>query len=223
MMLLLVRHGQSTWNLERRIQGWQDPPLSSAGRDQAKRMAARLEGLRLEAVFSSTLQRAEQTAQPLARATGARLILDERLREQQLGVLEGLTTAEVRARYPDRWQRMQQSSLWVDFPQAEPLDALAARVEGFVRQHLTPDGRGGRAVVTHGGTLGVLLGHLLEVGERGRRSRPFAFANASLTLLRHDRDRWRLELLNCTRHLDNDPLRELVGSPSEHTDGEGGR
>ena len=93
MRIRLVRHGQSTWNAERRVQGQQDPPLSELGREQARSLS--LHGV---PVLCSDLRRTRETA---ALAGAADVTLHRRLREQGLGVLEGLPLDEALAAYPD--------------------------------------------------------------------------------------------------------------------------
>ena len=100
MRLVLWRHGQTAWNAERRFQGQSDIPLDEAGQAQAERAARLLAGLRPDLIVSSDLIRATGTAAPLARLTGLDVILDKDLRERHGGGWEGLTDAEIRARYP---------------------------------------------------------------------------------------------------------------------------
>ena len=120
-MLILVRHGRTAWNLEGRFQGRADIPLDEEGRAQAERVAAELAALAERAeqadqrptgrwdpvVLSSDLIRARATAVPVAAALGAPLVVDEALREVDVGAWEGLTRAEAEARYPEEYR------LWV--------------------------------------------------------------------------------------------------------------
>lgn len=89
----LVRHGQSTWNADRRVQGQQDPPLTPLGHEQADLAAAALPG-GIDAVICSDLRRAQQTAELIARRHGLQAVPDKRLREQGLGIIEGLSLSE---------------------------------------------------------------------------------------------------------------------------------
>jgi len=97
---VLWRHGQTTWNAERRFQGQSDIPLDATGQAQAQRAARLLAGLRPDMIVSSDLSRAANTAAPLARLTGLDVILDKDLRERHGGQWEGLTDTEIRARFP---------------------------------------------------------------------------------------------------------------------------
>src|SRR5690348_13914028 len=102
--LLLVRHGESTWNAARRMQGQLDPPLSERGLAQALEVGERLAGRRLGAFYCSDLVRARQTAELIASAVGMDPVPDPGLREIALGAWEGKTREEVMAEYPEEWE-----------------------------------------------------------------------------------------------------------------------
>jgi broad specificity phosphatase PhoE len=99
--LMLVRHGESEWNAQRRYQGQSDVPLSALGRRQAELIAERLAGGKIDAVYASDLARAWETARPIAEKNGLKVISEPRLRELKFGVLEGLTFDEAQAHYPE--------------------------------------------------------------------------------------------------------------------------
>ena len=156
--ILLLRHGQSTWNAERRWQGWADPPLSEHGREQARGAAAALTGKGLEVVASSDLARARETADIIAAAIGAaEVIVEEGLRERNVGEWSGLTDVEIHARWPgmlDAWRAGELAVL----PGGEG-DINVRVVAGLDRLW---DLSAGRAVVavTHGGVIRGLERHL---------------------------------------------------------------
>ncbi|MGC8875097.1 MAG: histidine phosphatase family protein, partial [Chloroflexia bacterium] len=150
-LLYLVRHGRTEWNNAGRLQGQSDPPLNERGRQQAREAATALEGIPFQAVYSSDLRRARQTAQELVERTGLPLRFDRRLREIALGEWEGLTAADIASRWPDLWE------VWARYPsRVRPpggeslleletrvraaLDEIASRHEGVVAvfTHLLP-------------------------------------------------------------------------------------
>ncbi|UCJ15286.1 histidine phosphatase family protein [Pseudomonas sp. MM211] len=104
MKLLLVRHGQTAFNLEHRYLGALDPPLNDAGIAQAQRLRAQLPDS-IDVVISSPLLRARQTAEVLRHDTAAAVITDDAFRERNVGVFEGLTQDEARTAFPDLWAR----------------------------------------------------------------------------------------------------------------------
>ena len=99
----MLRHGRTAWNAERRFQGQADPPLDEVGRVQAYEVASLITALRPELIISSDLQRATQTAAPIAQLAGLEVVIDKRLRERSLGHWEGLTRDEVEQRFPDEF------------------------------------------------------------------------------------------------------------------------
>lgn len=103
MKLILLRHGRTAWNAERRYQGQADPPLDDVGRAQAVEVAGLVAALRPDLLVTSDAARARQTAEPIGSVTGLQLRLEPRLRERSLGHWEGLTRDEVAQRYPDEF------------------------------------------------------------------------------------------------------------------------
>lgn len=106
--VLLIRHGETDWNVGARIQGHTDIPLNARGREQALRLGQAYAGETLHAVYASDLARAHDTAQALARACGAPLAREPALRERHFGVFEGLTFHQIASDWPalaERWRR----------------------------------------------------------------------------------------------------------------------
>jgi broad specificity phosphatase PhoE len=150
--VLLVRHGESTWNVEGRWQGRADPPLSPEGERQARDTAAAVDGV--SAIWSSDLARARRTAELLA-AAGVAVRLDARLRERDVGSWAGLTTAEIDERYPGWIAAGRRPPGW------ERDDALRARCWPALRAieaSLATEDDG--VVVTHGGLIRVVAAAL---------------------------------------------------------------
>ena len=188
--LFVLRHGQTAWNAEARIQGQLDIPLDETGRWQAERLAERDAEAQAEAqadeplaaIYSSDLQRAWSTAQPLALRTGAPLIADPRLRERGFGSFEGRTYAEIESTQPEdarRWRQREPGfapgggERLLDFyPRCvDAVLALAARHPGQVI-----------AVVAHGGVLDCLYRAATGVALEAPRSWPVANATVNRLL-----------------------------------------
>jgi broad specificity phosphatase PhoE len=169
--LLLARHGQSDWNAARRWQGFADRPLNERGRAQAEELADRLAEIALDAVYSSDLQRARDTAAAVARRRGLEPIELEALREVNVGSWEGLTRDEAETRFPEGFSRWQNGGTgWDD---GETYGEMSRRVIGAVSE-IAERHPGGRVlVVAHGGPIRAI--HAAALGldvEAYRRVRP---------------------------------------------------
>ncbi|HLW37236.1 MAG TPA: histidine phosphatase family protein [Candidatus Eremiobacteraceae bacterium] len=131
MQVLLVRHGETTWNLEGRYQGRKDPPLSHRGLLQAQALAQRLHAEPIAAVFSSPLKRAAQTAQVCADALGLEVTLDSRLLEISHGAWEGKLRSEIAQSQGEMLALWHEHPERVRFPGGEGLADVRDRVTGF--------------------------------------------------------------------------------------------
>jgi probable phosphoglycerate mutase len=159
--IILWRHGQTSWNVERRFQGTTDVPLTEAGVAQARRAARLLVALKPDAIIASDLQRAADTAAELAGLTGLEVALDEGLRETYAGVWQGLTHEEIIERHGEEyaaWKRGEAVRRGGGELEAE----VAERAAPVVLRHAEklPD-EGTLVVVSHGGTIRTTIGRLL--------------------------------------------------------------
>lgn len=155
--LLLLRHGQSSWNAEGRWQGWADPPLSPLGEAQARAAAGRLAGAGLTAVVSSDLDRARGTAGIVAGELGLPVLPPEPdLRERDIGDWSGLTTAEIEQGWPG-WLTAWRAGELERPPNGESRAEIAARVMAVLERLAA--GEGTVLVVTHGGVIHLVQDH----------------------------------------------------------------
>jgi broad specificity phosphatase PhoE len=178
--VVILRHGRTAWNAERRFQGQADPPLDEVGRAQAYEVASLIAALRPELVVSSDLQRATQTAAPLARLLGLEVQTEKGLRERSLGHWEGLTRDEVEVRYPDEY------SDWaagrdVSRRGGETRDQVAERAVA-VFQSLPPVDVA--VLVTHSATAMALCAEVLSLPQDVHVLSPLA--NCHWSELRYD-------------------------------------
>ena len=153
--LLLVRHAETEWNRVGRWQGHADPPLNEAGRAQARALAETLAGQQVDAIYTSDLRRAAETAAILGAALGRPVTPDPDLREIDVGSWSGLTRDEVAERFPD----------WTTHDGESP-DELQTRVVDAVRRIARRHPDGLVLIVTHGGSIRSLERHIHGRSER---------------------------------------------------------
>ena len=182
--LVVWRHGQTTYNVERRFQGQSDVPLNEVGLRQAAEAARYLAALRPSAIFSSDLSRASVTADALARLTGLSVQLDKDLRERSGGSWEGLTEAEIRERFPV------ERATWTP-ADGESAQAVADRASAAL-ERISASMPGGTTavVVSHGAALGMAVARVLQIPWEPRVLGPFG--NCRWSVLTRRGSRWRL-------------------------------
>ena len=195
-----MRHGQSTWNHEHRIQGQLDPPLSAEGRRQAARLSRRLAGRTFAGFYSSDLKRAIETSRMIGEAIGIAPTPMPELREIYLGEWEGLRTEDLALRFPQAWASWTQEPNWDLVPGGEGSSPFEARVgvalDSIFKQHQEGD----VLVVTHGGVIQIALHRV--VGRPGRGIFPFRIQNASMTVIEMRDGRLTVGGVNDIGHLE---------------------
>lgn len=158
--LLLLRHGQSTWNAEGRWQGWADPPLSPLGEAQAVAAAERLAATGLRYAVSSDLQRARRTAELITERLGLEVLgVEPDLRERNIGDWSGLTTVEIEQGWPG-WLAAWRAGDLDRPPNGETREEIAARVMRVLERLAASEHEGAVLVVTHGGVIHLVQDHL---------------------------------------------------------------
>ena len=154
--LLFIRHGETDWNRQQRFQGQIDVPLNALGHAQAARLGQRLAGETHDALFSSDLTRARETAAPLAAAWGRQPVLVPGLREQSFGVLEGLDVPAIQQQHGALWQQWLEHRADFALPGGESLRQFHTRVIEAVRELAAASAGQRLVIVTHGGVLDML-------------------------------------------------------------------
>lgn len=154
--LIAVRHGETAWNVDTRIQGHLDIPLNDTGQWQARQLARALSDEPLTAIYTSDLARAHATAQAVADATGAPLATDTGLRERSFGQFQGRTFTEIAAEQPEQARRWRQRDPEYAPAGGESLLALRDRVTGTADRLAARHPGGLVLLVAHGGVLDVL-------------------------------------------------------------------
>lgn len=201
MRLILVRHGETPWNVTLQYQGQANVPLNERGREQALRAAARLTRYGVTRLYSSDLARAWQTAELIGTTIGLTPVAIPELREIDVGQWEGLTPEELYRRFPDHMAEYRRDPARTVRLGGESYAQLQARaliaLQQIQDQHQPGDIV---AAVSHGGTIRALLCHVigLDLDRFGR----MWIDNGSLTELRLGRNGWRLMRLNDNAHVE---------------------
>lgn len=198
--VMLVRHGETVWNTEGRLQGHLDSPLTDRGVAQAEATASRLGGIRIDALYSSDLGRALGTAKRIGQATDCPIIPEPRLRERALGVFEGLDTVQIRSRYPEEWERFTSRDPDFRVPRGESSRERVERTRSLLEEVAETHAGGTVLLVTHGGILDAVF--RLVVGLPLETPRTFKIWNAGLNLIsRTAGEPWMIELWGDTGSL----------------------
>jgi probable phosphoglycerate mutase len=194
--LIVWRHGNTDWNAANRVQGQTDVPLNDLGRQQATDAAELLARLRPDALVSSDLRRAAETAAALAALTGRSVTYDDRLRERNFGVWEGLTMSEVAKTRPEEYARWTAGADVIG-GDVETLDDLGKRVADALQSAADLVTPGGTVVVaTHGAAARSGIGHLLGWPREQLRTLR-ALQNCHWVELTHDTTRgWQIATYN---------------------------
>lgn len=195
----LVRHGETDWNGEKRIQGQIDIDLNARGEAQARAVAGGLKGHSFAAVYSSDLRRAWHTARIAAAALGLAVSPAPTLRERHFGVMQGVTAGEAREQLPHAHHHHQARTPDYDFDSGESLIAFAARVMRGLDE--LAERHPGQSVLafTHGGVLDIA--YRAATSRALDAPRDFALPNAALNWLERDERGWRLISWADSRHL----------------------
>lgn len=197
--LCLVRHGETEWNAEGRVQGQTDIPLSPVGVRQAHASAAHLAQHDFSAVYSSDLTRVRQTAEPAAQKLALPLQFDSDLRERHYGIFERLLYGEVKARYPELYARFHEKDPDFDFETGESLrvfyDRSLRAVTRIAERHVGEQ----VLVFTHGGVLDMVYRHARALGLAAARD--YGIPNCGLNWIEITPSGWQVHRWADVAHL----------------------
>jgi len=194
--LMLIRHGVTRWNKERRYCGRKDIELSNEGKSQVKLLSSRLNTVRFDKIYCSNRKRAIQTARILFKRE--KIIRHQGLREIDFGVLEGLRYEEIMQKYGHVYEKWLKDSFKNNIPEAEPMNIFKKRVEGAIKKIVRSNHDKTIAVVCHGGVIGIFVNGILK-------KRDFWHcvpSPASITIIEYKQGRPGLRAFNDTEHLE---------------------
>lgn len=197
--LIIVRHGQTEWNIAGIRQGHLDSRLTERGMAQAKALAQRLARERFSALYSSDLGRAVQTAMAIADLTGHEIVTDPRLRERHLGIFQGLNGNEILEKYPE--ERRMLRTLGPDYviPGGESMKQQVERNVAYLNDLAHKHVGETIVVVTHGGVVSGFFRHTLAIPLDAPRR--FEFVNAGVNVFAYEEEYWMLLTWGDVSHL----------------------
>ena len=186
---IIIRHGETLWNREHRIQGQLDSGLSPTGLAQAVAVGRALKGQGVERLFVSDLGRTVQTATPIAEATGLKMELDARLRERHFGIFQSLTPEEIALRHPEGYARWQAREPDFAMEGGESLTQFRARLSACLEE-IAAACPAKVAIITHGGALDAL--YRIATGTPYSTARDWPLSNASINDIVIENGKWSL-------------------------------
>ncbi len=193
----IVRHGETAYNAEHRWQGHLDIELSEKGIAQANQVAQYLQQFPIQAIFSSDLKRCQQTAQPIAKLLNLRVQQDSRLREINLGILQGKTSQQMEAEQPEIMAKWASRDMNYRLPDGESRADLQERMYSAWYDAVATDSVHNLLIVTHGGSIRQLMRRLFDDWQLPT----YGIPNTSITHLERDEEVWRLISEGQTPHL----------------------
>jgi len=207
--LCIVRHGETAWNAEHRVQGQLDVPLNAIGEAQALAASSVLAREAFDAIYASDLTRARQTAQPVARLLSREILLEKDLRERHYGIFERLTYAEVKVRYPEDYARFKAGDPAYAFRTGESLKDFSSRSIAILTRIAEANRGKSILVFTHGGVLDMIYRFVTGLDLSAERN--FGIPNAGLNRLDMTSAGWRIRAWADTAHLEGalDDLRNI--------------
>ncbi|HEV7618750.1 MAG TPA: histidine phosphatase family protein [Burkholderiaceae bacterium] len=209
--ILLIRHGETDWNVEKRLQGHVDIALNAEGKRQATALGRVLLDEPLDVIIASDLQRAVQTAQAIAASRGMAVHIEPALRERCYGALEGLRYSDINERYPDAYAAWCARDIDARYPMgrnnAETLREFSQRAIGVIKRLATVHDNKKIAVVTHGGVLECVYRAASGVGLLPRRD--FPIFNASINRIMWNATAMQISRWGDVAHLTHIALDEV--------------
>lgn len=181
MKIYLIRHGQTSWNVEGKIQGAADIPLNETGRQQADCLKNGMANRPVVRIFSSPLKRAVETAEAIANDQNVAVEILEELKEVEFGVWEGMTWADIRDQYPEEYERWCINPVDVAPPGGEQQENIRRRCKKAIDQILAKV-QGDLAIVAHGAILAYLVEYLMREAPLGEE---IIVKNASITTVEY--------------------------------------
>ncbi len=204
--IYLTRHGETEWNLENRLQGWQDSPLTAKGRSHAEKLGRRLQDIPFQAVYSSPSERAYQTAQLICDGWSTPIETDDRLKEIHMGEWEGQTRETIEQHDLEGYSAFWKTPHLYSSKTGENFDVLKNRLLACFKDIQLKHQEETVLIVTHGIAINVLLAHFKGNGlDQLWMSSPFIHGT-SLTIIESTEQGYSIVLEGDMKHIDRESV-----------------
>lgn len=201
MKLIIIRHGETTWNHKNRIQGVVDTRLSKRGKHQALLLGKRFSKTHIEVIYTSKLHRSIKTAQAIVKYHPHTPIISlKELNEINWGTWEGFTLNQIKRKYPKEYAARHEDKFNVAPPKGESPADIRKRLTPFLKKILSEHKNQTVLIVGHAGVNRVMVGTILEWPDQ--KTAATTFKNTSVTILHLKKGKSRMHLFNCTKHLE---------------------
>jgi probable phosphoglycerate mutase len=197
--IILIRHGETEWNSQLRMQGHSNSALSAVGRGQIQALGEWMKNVSFEHIYSSDSLRARQTAEAITQYSGDTLQFDQRIREKNLGVFEGLTSIEARERHPEIYRLFKTGGANYVIDEGESTQQVLDRALEFIEEIRLRHPEQRVVMVTHGGVVRVLMKHTLGISIDAPTS--FLIKNTGIFRLVWN-EKWLVSQMDVVSHLE---------------------
>lgn len=192
--LFVIRHGQTLWNQQRRLQGQMDSPLTSEGLKQAESLAERLAQIKLDALYTSDLGRTMLTARIVsAKLNGQQIYPDIRLRERNFGIFHGLNWEEIMRRFPEEGKKEKETKAEYIIPEGESRKQVLDRCIAFIQEIVIKHEGRKILAITHGGIVSSMVRYVLNIPLDVPRR--FYLPNAAINIFEYNGSEWFVKTL----------------------------
>ena len=200
--IYFIRHGETSWNVEKRYQGWTDIELSEVGVKQAKLLGERFKNINVDKIYASPLKRAFETARQIGENTGVDVVIDESFKEINFGEWEGGTISELTEKYGDEYLKFFNTPWATTFPGDDSFKNVESRMAKGIDRILKEDKGKSIVIVSHGGLLKILLLYVMGLPQDFYKK--VWLDNTAVSLIEiNSEGKPLLRILNDKSHLDN--------------------
>lgn len=201
--LFIARHGETKWNIENRLQGWNDSPLTEKGIRHAELLGKRLKDTHFQSIYVSSSGRALQTARIVLREREQQMIVHDDLREIYLGNWEGKTFSQLEEKYPVQFPAFINRTIHYQPDNGEDFASLQKRVKTAIEQIVSDHHSGNIFIITHSVCIEVLLAHFKKLPLEQLGTLP-VIKDTSLTIVDVDHNYFHVKLVGDTSHYENE-------------------